>query len=66
MVNRPQHKLAWSKAPGELKTEDQDGCCDSHRGYHNKMVLALPNLHVAPMPPTKFWAQYLPLSFGSI
>ena len=30
MVNRPWHKLT---------TRDlQDGCCDGHRGYHNKMV----------------------------
>ena len=35
MVNRPQHKLAWSKASGELTTEDlQDGCCGGRRGYH--------------------------------
>ena len=31
------------------------GCCGSHLGYHNKMVLANLILHVAPMPPTKFW-----------
>ena len=56
MVNRPQHKLAWSKAPSALTIEDlEDGCCGGHRGYHNKMVLAILNLHVAPMPPTKFW-----------
>ena len=67
MVNRPQHKLAWSKAPGELTFEDlQDGYCGGHRGYHNKMVLPILNLHAAPMPPTKCWAQCLPLSFGSI
>ena len=36
MVNRLQHKLAWSKAPGELTIEDlQDGCCGGHRGQHN-------------------------------
>ena len=65
MVNRPQHKLTWSKAPvtwskapGELTIEDlQDGCCGSHCGYPNKIVLAILNLHVAPMPPTKFLAQ---------
>ena len=66
MVNRPQHKLAQIKAPGELTIEDlQDDCCGSHRVDHNKMVLAILNLHVAPMPPTKFWAQCLPC-FGSI
>ena len=56
MVNRPQHKLAWSKVLGELTIEDlQDGCYGGHCGYHNKMVLAILNLHVPPMPPTKFW-----------
>ena len=56
MVNRPRHKLTWSKAPGELTIEDlQDGCCGDHPGYYNNMVLAILNLHVAPMPPTKFW-----------
>ena len=35
MVNRPQHKLAWGKAPGELAIEDvQDGCCGCHPKYH--------------------------------
>ena len=56
MVNRPQHKLTWSKDPGKLTTEYlQDGCCDGNRGYRNKMVLAILILHVAPIP-----------SFGSI
>ena len=42
--------------PGVLTTEDfQDGCCGSHLGFCNKMVLAVLNLHVGPMPPTKFW-----------
>ena len=45
-----------SKAPCELTTEDlQDGCCGGHLGSPNKMVLAIQNLHVPPMPPTKFW-----------
>ena len=45
-----------AKAPGELTIEDLlDGCCDSHCGYCNKMFLAILNLHVIPMPPTKFW-----------
>ena len=48
MVNRPRHKL--------ITIEDlQDGCCDGHCGYRNKMVLAILNLYVVPMPPTKFW-----------
>ena len=39
MVNRPRHKLTWSKAPGELTIEDlQDGFCGSHREYRNKMI----------------------------
>ena len=42
-------------APGELKIEDlHDGYCGGHCRYHNKMVLAILNLHVAKMPPTKF------------
>ena len=53
MVNSPRHKLTWSKAQGELTIDLQDGCCGSHRGYH-KMLLAIMNLHVIPMPPTKF------------
>ena len=53
---RPWHKLIWSKAPGELTIEDlQNGCCGGHPGYHNRMLLAILNLHVTPMPPTKFW-----------
>ena len=56
LVNRARHKLTWSKAQGELTTEDfQDGCCGSYRGYGNKMVLAILNHHVALMPPTKSW-----------
>ena len=54
MVNRPWHKR-HGVAPGELTIEDQDGCCGSHHGYRNKMVLAILNLHIAPMPPSKFW-----------
>ena len=54
MVNK-QHKLTWSKAPGELIIKDlQDGCCGGLRGYHNIMVLAILNFHVAQMPPSKF------------
>ena len=56
MVNRPRLKLTWRKALGKLTIEYlQDGCCDGHRGYHNKMVSAILNLHVAPMSPTKVW-----------
>ena len=47
MVNRPWNKMTWSTAPGELTIEDlQDGCCGGHRGYRNKMFLAILNLYV--------------------
>ena len=50
MVNRSR-----AKALGELTIEDlQDGCCGGHHGYHNKMVLAILNLHVGLMPPIMF------------
>ena len=40
------------QAPGELTIEDlQYGCCGIHRGYRYKLVLAILNLHVAPMFP---------------
>ena len=39
MVDRPQHKLAWSKAPGELTIEYlHNGCCGGHHGYHNNCL----------------------------
>ena len=34
--------------------EFQDGCRGSHTGYGNGTILAILNLHVAIMPPTKF------------
>ena len=37
-----------------LFEEFQDGCHDSHLGYWNGTILAILNLHVATMPPTKF------------
>ena len=38
MVNKPQQKLTWCKAPEELTIEDlQDGCCGGHCGYRTKM-----------------------------
>ena len=55
MVNIPWQKLTWSKAPGKLTIEDlQDHCCGGHLGYYNKIVLAILNFHVIPMPPAKF------------
>ena len=32
----------------------QGGHHGSHLGYRNRMILAILNLHVATMPPTKF------------
>ena len=34
--------------------EFQDGHQGGHLGYWNKTILAILNLHVATMPPTKF------------
>ena len=34
--------------------EFQDGHHGSHLGYQNGTILAILNLHVAAMPPTKF------------
>ena len=34
--------------------EFQDGHHASHLGYRNRTILAILNLHVAIMPPTKF------------
>ena len=39
----------------EILFEDlYDGRHGGHLGYRNGMILAILNLHVAPMPPTKF------------
>ena len=32
----------------------QDGCDGGHLGYQNGTILAILNLHAAPMPSTKF------------
>ena len=42
--------------------EFQDGLHGGHLGYQNGMILAILNLHVARMPPTKF---QLNLTYGS-
>ena len=34
--------------------EFQDGCHGGQLGHRNGMILAILNLHVATMPPTKF------------
>ena len=33
--------------------EFRDGCCDGHLGHGNATILAILNLHVAPMFPTE-------------
>ena len=35
--------------------EFEDGCHDGHPGYQNRKILAILNLCVTVMPPTKFW-----------
>ena len=53
--HRPWHQLTYSKAPCKLTTENfQDGRLGGHFGYRNKMLLAIMNLYVTPMPPIKF------------
>ena len=42
--------------------EFQDGRHDGHLGYRNGTILAIMNLHVAIMPPTRF---QLNLTYGS-
>ena len=37
-----------------LLKEFQDGCRGGHLGYRKGRILAILNLHVATMPPTKF------------
>ena len=34
--------------------EFEDGCHGSHLQYQSGKILAILNLHMAPMPPTKF------------
>ena len=60
MVNRPWHKLTWSKAqgvlaPGELTKEDQDSCCGGHCGYRNKICFNNSESPCHHKAPTKFW-----------
>ena len=63
IVNSPWQKLTWGKAPGELTVKDLKRCsCSGHCGYRSKMVLAVLNLHVTSIPPTKSW---LSLTFRS-
>ena len=46
----------WLIVREQTTTEDfQDGHLGGHLGYLNNMILAVLNLHVAPIPPTKFW-----------
>ena len=45
--------LTWGL--GEMLFEEfQDGHHGGHFGYRNRKILAILNLHVATMPPTKF------------
>ena len=49
------HGTSWpgAKAPGELTIEGlQDGCCGRHRGYCNKMVLAI--IWISMLPQCSF------------
>ena len=39
----------------------KDGHCGSHLGFQNRKILAILNLHLAPMPPIKF---QLNLTYG--
>ena len=51
----------------EMSVEDfQDGRHSSDLGYRNEMILASLNLHVAPMPLTKFGLAYLGKRNGMI
>ena len=43
--------MVWEEMPFE---EYQDGHPGRHLGYGNRTILAILNLHVATMPPTKF------------
>ena len=51
--------MVWEEMSFE---EFQDGHHDSHLGYQNRTILAILNLNVGTMPPTKF--QFNP-TFGS-
>ena len=43
--------MVWEEMSFE---EFQDGLPGSHLGYQNRKILAILNIHVATMPPTKF------------
>ena len=43
--------MVWEEM---LFEESQDGHHGGHLGYRNGTILAILNLHVATMPPTKF------------
>ena len=46
-----QSDTVWEEMSSE---EIQDGCHGGHLGIRNRMILAILNLYVALMPPTKF------------
>ena len=52
----PSFGSIWLTVREQITTEDfQDDHRGSHLGHCNKMILAILNLHVTQMPPTKFW-----------
>ena len=49
-------RSVWLTVREQITIEDfQDGNLGGHLAYHNKMILAIFNLYVAPVPPTMFW-----------
>ena len=46
--------------------EFQDGCHGTHLEYQNGTILAIPNLNVATMPPTKFQLKSTNSSGGDV
>ena len=60
----PRFSLIRHTVRGQVSFQDfQAGPHGSHLGYWNETNLTILNLHVAPMPPTKFGLN--PTSFGS-
>ena len=51
----PSFGLIWLTVREETSFEDSfEDFQDGHLGYQNRTILAILNLHVATMPPTKF------------
>ena len=52
----PSFSLIRFAVREQMSSEDfKDNRHGGHFGYRNEMILAILNLHVAPMHPTKFW-----------